>query len=1014
MIYKEYFDLTEEFQRQYSQTGALVLMQVGSFYEMYGLKTDKNEVVGSNVFRAASECCLKIADKKDRFEWRGSSYPLVMAGFGEASLDKYLPVLVDAGFSVAVYIQEDDMAKRGGKKRVFYGVFSAGMNLMESTSPVGDSNHVMVVWVQTFRPLRVGRSGEALYVCAFATTDTATGESFLYEYTTPVLTSLSPTSFDELERAIASFRPKELVFLCHNTEESAAIQQFIGAGSCRIVHAGSIEDEKPAKLAKPAYVHAILQDQFGSDQALEIFQQYGHATMAFCYLLDFLRQHSPHWVEHIRLPVISNPSSRVVLGNHTLKQLNVVSANGSSDSLLALLDKTLTPMGKKAFHHTLLNPVLDPASLETEYDAIDRFLSAGLVAPVRKILQGRVGNVDQILRFAVHGKGGANHVAAIVQAGRVLRELLHNFPELATLYPCKELPQGLENQPAQSSQNQPAKGSQNQPAQNGSWASAALQVATRFEAELAAIVDIDALLTGSDDVVLPGVDPVLTSLQGDMRGVRGDLEYLMQELNRLVGQDHVRWHDTVKSGASLCITATRGKALQKVLAGGTGSFVLPHGGATIPYAELRIAASGSSEAAGHTIQSGTLSTLFRRLAGLEEQVAARRVEVWRSRILAWIVDHWMESLQRDVVGVLRRLDVLQSKAWVASEYSCCRPSFGPSLEAVGLRHPIIEQISTAEIYVANDVRLGGSDHIVDNQVGCCTVAVDKNFLNAASPHKGILLYGTNAVGKTSLIKSVGLAVLMAQAGMYVAANRFVYKPYRAIYSRILGNDDLFRGLSTFVVEMSELRTVLVEAGPDVLVLGDEVCSGTESESGLSIMMATLQHLVARGAHFLFATHLHELANLDEMHELGGQIGLFHMAVRFDGASGRLVYDRKLKPGPGPATYGLEVAKSLSLPTDVLDEAFRLREKYFPHARTILSMEPTRYNRDKIRRPLCETCGAPGEETHHIQEQRTAGPDGFIRGGESDTPFHKHHAANLRTLCAKCHDAEHHAEKHLPL
>ena len=149
---------------------------------------------------------------------------------------------------------------------------------------------------------------------------------------------------------------------------------------------------------------------------------------------------------------------------------------------------------------------------------------------------------------------------------------------------------------------------------------------------------------------------------------------------------------------------------------------------------------------------------------------------------------------------------------------------------------MIEHLQQQEIYVANDVRLGED----------------------AEEGRGWLVYGTNAVGKTSLIRAVGITVIMAQAGFYVPCSSFEYRPYQAIYTRILGNDNLFKGMSSFDVEMSELRVILREADARSLILGDELCSGTEMESALSIFVASLEHLVSVESSFLFATHFHEI------------------------------------------------------------------------------------------------------------------------------------------------------------
>jgi DNA mismatch repair protein MutS len=177
-----------------------------------------------------------------------------------------------------------------------------------------------------------------------------------------------------------------------------------------------------------------------------------------------------------------------------------------------------------------------------------------------------------------------------------------------------------------------------------------------------------------------------------------------------------------------------------------------------------------------------------------------------------------ETLQPELDTIIQyatQLDVIQTKASLAQKYKYCKPVLVDStksfVDAKKLRHVLIEQFQTSEVYVANDVALGKETD-------------------------GWLLYGTNAVGKTSLIRALGIAVVMAQAGLYVPCAEFLYKPYRCLFTRILGNDNLFKGLSTFAVEMSELRTILKRCDAHSLILGDELCSGTETQSAIGIFV----------------------------------------------------------------------------------------------------------------------------------------------------------------------------------
>ena len=203
----------------------------------------------------------------------------------------------------------------------------------------------------------------------------------------------------------------------------------------------------------------------------------------------------------------------------------------------------------------------------------------------------------------------------------------------------------------------------------------------------------------------------------------------------------------------------------------------------------------------------------------------------------------------------------------------------------------------------------------------------------------------------------------------------------------------------FAVEMSELRVILNAADEFSLVLGDELCSGTETESALSIFVSGLTDLHKKRSTFLFATHFHEILKFDEIRELSNVV-VRHMAVNYDREMDCLIYDRVLREGPGNRLYGLEVAKSLHLPDDFIERAYRLRNKYFPEMRGSLSSQPTRYNSSKIK-GNCEICREEiAEEVHHLQEQKLADENGRIGS------IHKNHSANLMGLCEKCHRKMH--------
>ena len=330
--------------------------------------------------------------------------------------------------------------------------------------------------------------------------------------------------------------------------------------------------------------------------------------------------------------------------------------------------------------------------------------------------------------------------------------------------------------------------------------------------------------------------------------------------------------------------------------------------------------------------------------------------------------------------------MVYAKASIARKYNYCKPEIINAtksfVDAKDLRHSLIEHLQQNELYVANDISLGRG-------------SVD-----------GMLLYGTNAVGKTSFIRALGIAVILAQSGLYVPCSSFQFWPYKYIFTRILGNDNIFKGLSTFAVEMSELRTILRLADGKSLVLGDELCSGTESISAISIFTAGVKTLHAKQSSFIFATHLHEIIHYDEIRDADSVI-LKHMAVIYDREKDLLIYDRKLRDGPGDNMYGLEVCRSLNLPEDFLTMAHNIRAKYNSESASILSLKTSHFNNKKLM-GMCEMCNENmSVEVHHLQHQSYANEDGIINQvSKGGSIFHKNHMANLMSVCETCHNKFH--------
>lgn len=248
---------------------------------------------------------------------------------------------------------------------------------------------------------------------------------------------------------------------------------------------------------------------------------------------------------------------------------------------------------------------------------------------------------------------------------------------------------------------------------------------------------------------------------------------------------------------------------------------------------------------------------------------------------------------------IARIDLLCGFAELSASRDYCRPQLckEPLLDIQDLRHPVIETLST-EPFISNPVEL-----------------------DAEGDRQLMILTGPNMAGKSTYMRQVALAVLMAQLGCHVPARSARIGICDRIFTRVGASDNLAEGKSTFMVEMSETAAILRHATRQSLIVIDEVGRGTSTFDGISIAWAVAEYLSSRGqiaARTLFATHFHELT------ELAQEIpGVWNAHIRIREQSGRLVFLRRVAEGAAPKSYGIEVARLAQLPETVIGRAREL-------------------------------------------------------------------------------------------
>lgn len=284
-----------------------------------------------------------------------------------------------------------------------------------------------------------------------------------------------------------------------------------------------------------------------------------------------------------------------------------------------------------------------------------------------------------------------------------------------------------------------------------------------------------------------------------------------------------------------------------------------------------------------------------QILSAEDKIYALESAIYNSLIAK--IQTAIRTIQKNSM-VIAKLDILAGFAELASENRYCRPEIGDglALDIKAGRHPVIETLmKPGEEYVPNDIHLDR----------------DKQQI--------IILTGPNMSGKSALLRQTALIVLLAQIGSFVPADSAKIGYFDKIFTRVGASDNISRGESTFMVEMLETSMILHNLSERSLVLLDEIGRGTSTYDGMSIARAIVEfiHEYGKGAKTLFATHYHELNDLEGIYP---RVKNFHVAVKEVGKE--VIFLRKLKEGGTAHSFGLHVARMAGMPKEVLASAER--------------------------------------------------------------------------------------------
>jgi DNA mismatch repair protein MutS len=880
-----------------------ILLLVGKFYELYDYIDESGEPL-TPIKRVSQIMSLTLKDKENLGP-KGEAG--LWSGFPEQSLHKFAQTLTSQGWVVVVVDQVKDIANQV-IDRIPTRILSPGTHI-----ETAGQDRLSVAALN----ISVAAHSVSAHSVAVAINDLTTGEVFTFE----------SDQDDDILHMLQVFCVKEVV-VCSDESKDSIRSRFGIRGEIYFFpnHFGNGESYVREEYFRKMFrVKGLLPVR--SALGLDVSEL---VEGALATLLRFVEDHFPKESERLTSHTSYSPEGHMRLSNNILEQLNIINANSTTNhshkSILSMLDRTHSSIGKRALRERILRPVTSTEELEMRWRQVE--FAQGTES--KKILERDLKGLYDLPRL--HFK-----VAAATLSATDILQLFQTYSSTICLI------ENLRGTPLQCEKILESKISE-------------------FRVAFAAAFDEGkATRRNADEPIgflTDSAGPETAALEESIRESKAAWKNILETFCKGVGVPLDTFYIRTDSDGEYILEMARSKALEKKL---EASKTFLNSKSLLPGFEMDSKKSGPVRITCsdfYTFSQKLRSTFYKLNKSLAKESLIICDSLWDS----------VKGFQNEWTAWLGRVDCSFSLAAAAADYGWCKPSIGENLDIQGLRHPLLEAQQTRVKYVTHNVTLGSS---------------------GAS---GWLIYGVNASGKSSLMKATGIAVVLAQAGSYVPASSISIRPYDAAFSRIWNQDNIWAGLSSFAVEVKELADILKLSSSRSLVLGDEVCSGTESCSATALVAATLENLEAKGTHFMFATHLHDLLKVPGLKDLSG-ISVWHLRViQIDG---KLIYDRTLQPGSGSSTYGLEVAKAMGLPTELMTRAYAIRRQLGGFAAA--DEAPRSLWNSAIQRQTCENCGSAivrDLEVHHIQERANGGGN---------------HVRNLVVLCELCHDKHHSKE-----
>ncbi len=987
-ITEQYISYHKKYQKIYGDKG-LVLMQVGSFYEMYATDTE------GPALKDIADLLNTVCTKKDKNIKDVSLSNPYLVGFPMVATDKFVSLLIKNGYTL---IMVDQVTPPPEPQRKVTNIYSPSTYI--GTTNTVDNNYAVGIYIEYEKQI----NNHNLICIGLSAIDISTGKVIIDE---GISTNIdSEIGIDNALRFLSITMPKE-IFLTVNTNSSQHIKyndkDFINVLQVddRIVKIKKYDD----KYSKIKFQSEFLSNIYNNKLGLSIIENLDlertpYARTSLVMLIDYVRNYSEKLISGLSEPDINIETSRMILGNNATFQLSILENDSYNylsgtkfKSLYDVVNNAQTAMGKRYIRDIITNPYICEKKIQ-EYLNITEFIITNKLFDKYKDKLKQIVDIEKFKRKMNIQMLQPYELCDFIDSCKLITDMiklshddniniklsenivkkLNSFnKDCDTIFDYQELKRNTLNDFKKNIFNKNIYKDIDNLIEN-------------FDCKHIIIEDIKSQF---DKVIKDSMKKPKTESKTTTKSkTKKTKESVDNDDQDKKDSNYVKINSTPSEGYFISMSKPRYDILNKYYTKSEEDIKV--GNNKIKFTDLQVKDLKSVVKIFIKQDNKDNNKDNIDISDIEDKLLKLVYEKYLLKIKELYNDY--NDMFIKVIEYIIKLDYVTSNAITAKLYNYVKPKLSQTnlansknnsnfIKAKQIRHPIVERIIDYE-YVPHDICLD-----------------DK--LN------GMLIYGLNSSGKSVMMKAVGLSLIMAQCGMYVPCTEFEFTIYNSIYTRITGNDNIFRGQSSFTLEMTELNSIIKRANNKTLVIGDEICRGTENISGNAIVASTIIHLAKIKSSFIFATHLHELVQISKIRELEN-VKAYHLSVDYDTVNDTLIYDRTLKEGSGDKIYGIIVAKYIIDNKQFMEDTLEIKNELTQNFSSMISGKKSRYNKD-IYVYKCELCGRTDEDgemsflqTHHINYQSNC-KDGFA----IDKPHVSMNSkANLVVICEKCHNSIH--------